>query len=693
MADTLPEPYEPGPPQVDEQFDVALDDAETVIEAGPTSGVLVDPPVTTTFADIVSRADERRPIVPASLRTKTGRQALVTYLTGMAVHEVLFQLSRSWMYAGKLGWYGPIGLFKGMWRLLKWAWHPTLTSLEQTAASRGDLDHGGRLAEQAGDARKTRFLMLLFGLVATAAGALLVRFMAPAWVPWVAAFVALFLLARIGKPSDKPFFERAYNASRYVRLTAELTRRALMAAENKIKEPGDVKFNREIYRDGPGYTAEVSLPTGIIATDIIERRAYLAAGFQLPLAQVWPEPVAGAHPGVLGVWVADRPVDRMKQPPSPLLTAGQLDYWGPLPWGFDMRLRPIDWRVDERNSLFGGMPGSGKTLDARNVGLAAALDPLVQFAISELKGSGDFDAMERLCRDGMYASGADQASKLRTMQILYWLDKECEVRGPKIRKWAKKGLNSQNKLNRAIAEADPSLPPIMAIFDEIQELLTDPDLGKEAADLITSIVKRGRSLGIHLILATQRIDSKSVPTGISSNVSTRMCLAVPSHKEVELVLGTGYYKMGYRPTAFIPPPTGDNPWAGWGYLAGLPTPIRAAYVDNQAAEDIVARAIAMRGGLVPDAEKVQARDMLADAWAVLQPGEPGMPWQVLADRLAERWPEFYAGITADMVRESLERYDVPSQDVKVKVDGAWKTIRGVRRASLETAKRQEIGVS
>jgi S-DNA-T family DNA segregation ATPase FtsK/SpoIIIE len=325
--------------------------------------------------------------------------------------------------------------------------------------------------------------------------------------------------------------------------------------------------------------------------------------------------------------------------------------------------------------------------------LALALDPLVQFAISELKGSGDFDAMEVLCREGMYASGADQGSKLRTMQILYWLDKECEVRGPKIRKWAKKGLNSQNKLNRAIAEADPSLPPICAVFDEIQELITDPELGKEATDLLTSIVKRARSLGIHLILATQRIDAKSVPTGISSNVSNRMCLAVPSHKEVELVLGTGYYKLGYRPTTFIPPAHGDNPWAGWGYLAGLPTPIRAAYVDNNAAEAIVERALALRGGLRPDAEKVQSRDMLADAWAVLQPGEAGMPWQVLADRLAQRWPEFYTGITAEMVREALARYDVPSQDVKVKVDGEWKSIRGVRRASLEEARRQEIAAS
>jgi DNA segregation ATPase FtsK/SpoIIIE, S-DNA-T family len=129
--------------------------------------------------------------------------------------------------------------------------------------------------------------------------------------------------------------------------------------------------------------------------------------------------------------------------------------------------------------------------------------------------------MERLCAEGMYASGADNRSKRRTMEILRWLDQECETRGPLIRTWAAKGLNSQNKLNRAIAQADPRLQPIVGVFDELQELITDPELGKEAKALLTSIVKRGRSLGIHLILATQRIDKESVPKDISSNVSNR----------------------------------------------------------------------------------------------------------------------------------------------------------------------------
>jgi S-DNA-T family DNA segregation ATPase FtsK/SpoIIIE len=660
-------------------------DAEQVVESAPALGGPVDPPPRPiTFADVVSRYDERRPIVPASLRSKAGRHAIIQWMLALGAHTALFHLTRVPKYAALVAWYAPLGMGRAIGRSVKWAmaeegnWH-----LRQEAATRGDA--GTWLALDARRQRQAswRWPLLLVLVLVLLVGLVLVAVAAPAWTHWLLTAGTALLCARLGRPADKPILDRVTVGSRFIRLTAELTRAALVASGAGIKDPAAVRFNREIYRDGPGHTAEVTLPTGVIAVDVIDKRDYLAAGFQLPVAQVWPDPVPGAHPGVLAVWVSDQPVDRMKQPASPLLEAGPLDFWGPLPFGDDVRMRPIRWRLDERNSLFGGMPGSGKTLAARNVALGAALDPLVQFAISELKGSGDFDAMERLCADGLYASGADEGSKHRTMRILHWLDRECETRGPLIRQWAAKGLNSQNKLNRAIAEADPRLRPTLGIFDEIQELITDPILGKEATALLTSIVKRGRSLGIHLILATQRIDKQSVPKGISSNISNRMCLAVPSHVEVDLVLGTGAYRNGARPTTFVPPATGINTWAGWGCLAGLAQPIRASYIDNAAAEAIVDRAIALRGGRSPDApEQAPDRDVLADVIRVFAHiGRPGLHWQKLAELLAEEQPDVYKGATGEAVSALVRAAGVPSVDVKA--DGT--TLKGCRRVEVEAA--------
>jgi S-DNA-T family DNA segregation ATPase FtsK/SpoIIIE len=599
-------------------------------------------------------------------------------------HGVAWQASRLPIYAGKVLMYAPKGLGLAVWKPVKWAsaeegnWH-----LRQHAASRADIDGWLTLDRHRMRSSSGRWWVVGLGALATAAGGTGIVLAAPEWTQIMTEGAALLGLARLGRPEEKPILEHAFNPARYVRLTADLTRAALVASGAGIKEPKQVRFPEEIRRDGPGYTAIVELPTGIIAGDVIDRRDYLAAGFRLPMAQVWPEPVAGAHPGMLAIWVADRPVDRMRQAETPLLTSGPLDYWGPLPWGEDVRMRPVSWRMDERNSLFGGMPGSGKTLAARNVGLGAAMDPLVRFVISELKGSGDLEPLEPLCINGMYASGADERSKDRTMDILRYLDRECERRGPRIREWAKKGLNSENKLNRAIAEADPSLFPLVAIFDEFQELTADPERGKEAKALIVSVVKRGRSLGIHLILATQRIDKESVPRGMSSNVSSRLALAVPSHVEVDLILGTGAYSRGARPTTFVPPADGVNPWAGWGYLAGRDQPVRANYIDGPTAEAIVQRALALRGEItLVDVEEMPDRDVLADVLKVFSHlGRPGAHWETLAEQLAAQRPELYAGLTKDAL--SAQARGAGIESVNVTTDGT--TLKGCRRTAVEQA--------
>ena len=671
-------------------------DAETIDETPLPAGPAVDPPVRpVTFADVVDQFAERRPIVPASLRTRAGRRSLLTLAGATVTYNAAFHGSRSPLYLGKVLLYTPAGLWHALRRSVWWAraeegnWH-----LRQAAATQLDADTWLRLDSQRIKQSRSRWIAFAAGAIAVIIATLLIYFVAPTWTQYATVTALVLALARLGRPADKPIIEHVYNPNRYIRLTAELTRRALVAAVIAIKEPAAIRFEREIYRDGPGYSAVVSLPTGIIATDVIDRRDYLAAGFQLPIAQVWPEPVKGAHPGVLAVWVADRPVDRMKQRATPLLTCGQMDYWGPLPFGDDVRMREVSWRADERNSMFGGMPGSGKTLAARNVALALALDPLVRFVVSELKGSGDMDPLEPLCVQTatghrFYASGAGDDAKQATMEILNWLDRECDRRGPAIRKWAQRGLNKVNKLNRRIALADPSLFPLLAIFDEIQELITDPDLGKEAKRLMTSIVKRGRSLGIHVIFSTQRIDKESVPRGISSNVSNRLCLAVPSHTETDLILGTGAYSRGARPTTFVPPADGDNPWAGWGYLAGRDQPIRASYIDNPTAEAIVARALGMRGVQEPvDAEPADDRDLLADVIRVFaHTNRPGLHWQQLAELLAQEQPGLYAGITGEVISAQVRARGVPSEVVSVDGHNA----RGCRRRDVEAAQQAAIG--
>ena len=77
-----------------------------------------------------------------------------------------------------------------------------------------------------------------------------------------------------------------------------------------------------------------------------------------------------------------------------------------------------------------------------------------------------------------------------------------------------------------------------------------PGLRRGTEDIATDLAKRGPALGIIIMLATQRPDAKSIPTGISANAVLRMCLKVMGQIENDMVLGTSQYKRGIRATMF-----------------------------------------------------------------------------------------------------------------------------------------------
>lgn len=657
-------------------------DAEQVaIEPASDSGPPVDLPATkATFADITSGRDVR-PIVPASLRSAAGRRALVVDGSRLVGHVVAFHAVRLPLYAARIAWYAPRGLVRAAWRITRWAtaeegnWH-----LRQQAASKGDVVAWLNL-----DARRMRESSWRWPLVgaltlATTVAGTIVVLAVPAG-GWLLATAGIGAAAWMGRSYDRPIVDRVTVGGRYIRLTADLVRAALVSAGAGVKDPAAVKFVREIHRDGPGHVALVALPSGVIASDVIDKREYLAAGFRLPVDQVWPDPVDGEHPGVLSIWVADRPVSSMRQPAWPLLDAGQTDFFGEIPYGSDPRLRPVAWRLAERNSLFGGVPGSGKTLAARTVALGAVLDPLVVPLVSELKGSGDFDAFEPLCPSGMYVSGADERSIERTMDLLAWLLNECEVRGPLIKGWVARGYGRDNKLNRRIAEADHRLRPVLGIFDEIQELFTHPEYGKRAVAMMTSIIKRGRSLGLHIILSTQRIDKESIPKAISSNVVNRVALAVTSHIETDLILGTGAYARGARPTSFRP---GVD--AGWSYMTGMVPPVRAAYLDNEQAKAIVARALALREGVAaPSAERVRAYNLAEDVRTVWPGGQDALWLADLLGLLQGLRPDVYGELDTDALSAALRAAGVVPVKVHRKIEGKGYTRAGVRIEAVRAA--------
>ncbi|MFV9634203.1 type VII secretion protein EccCa [Mycobacterium neumannii] len=98
---------------------------------------------------------------------------------------------------------------------------------------------------------------------------------------------------------------------------------------------------------------------------------------------------------------------------------------------------------------------------------------------------------------------------------------------------------------------DARLPPLPALFivvDEFSELLAQhPDF----AELFVAIGRLGRSLGIHLLLASQRLDEGRL-RGLDTHLSYRICLKTFSAGESRAVLGVpDAYTLPGRPGAAL----------------------------------------------------------------------------------------------------------------------------------------------
>lgn len=140
----------------------------------------------------------------------------------------------------------------------------------------------------------------------------------------------------------------------------------------------------------------------------------------------------------------------------------------------------------------------------------------------------------------------------------------------------------------------PPLPSLLVIVDEFGELLTSrPDF----LELFVSIGRTGRSLGVHLLLSTQRLDEGRI-RGLEGHLRYRICLRTFSAEESVLALGSR--------DAFEMPPL-----PGLGYLRvdGSLTHFKAAlstrpYREHRDLEEIAPR-------VVRDFEVVQDGDALA----------------------------------------------------------------------------------
>lgn len=212
---------------------------------------------------------------------------------------------------------------------------------------------------------------------------------------------------------------------------------------------------------------------------------------------------------------------------------------------------------DVAHVLIAGTTGSGKTALARTMILSLALhhslrDLSLVLIDPQGKGYRPLAALPHLARP--LATTAEEAEK-----VLAWMVKVMEERH-------RQGL---------------SWPCMVCFVDELADLMLTA--GARIEPLLTRLVQRGRSAGIHIVACTQKPTMAVIGSLVKSNFPVRLVGSVTSPEDARVATGlkqTGAERLLGRGDFLL-------------VVRGRVYRFQAAYVPPEEVEDIVA---ALRGG-------------------------------------------------------------------------------------------------
>lgn len=189
----------------------------------------------------------------------------------------------------------------------------------------------------------------------------------------------------------------------------------------------------------------------------------------------------------------------------------------------------VDIRSDGPHALVGGTTGAGKSelLQAWILGMAAAHSPQrVTFLLVDYKGGSAF----RDCVKLPHTVGlVTDLSPHLVRRALASLAAELHYREHLLARFKAKDLVELER--RGEVEAPPSL---IIVVDEFAALVQEVP---EFVDGVVNVAQRGRSLGLHLILATQR-PAGVIKDNLRANTNLRMALRMADENDSDDVLGS-----------------------------------------------------------------------------------------------------------------------------------------------------------
>ncbi|GAA8611937.1 FtsK/SpoIIIE domain-containing protein [Helicobacter pylori] len=192
-----------------------------------------------------------------------------------------------------------------------------------------------------------------------------------------------------------------------------------------------------------------------------------------------------------------------------------------VPVGWDINHKEVCFEIGEaqNHTLICGHSGSGKSnfLHVLIQNLAFYYAPNeVQLFLLDYKEGVEFNAYAdpAILEHARLVSVASSVGF--GVSFLSWLDKETKKRGELFKQSGAKDLSDYRKHGE--------MPRLIVVIDEFQVLFSDNKSTKAVEGHLNTLLKKGRSYGVHLVLATQTMRGTDINPSFKAQIANRIAL-------------------------------------------------------------------------------------------------------------------------------------------------------------------------
>lgn len=257
--------------------------------------------------------------------------------------------------------------------------------------------------------------------------------------------------------------------------------------------------------------------------------------------------------------------------------------------------------------LVGAIPRQGKTFAARLAAAGLVLDPHTRLYVADFKAGKDWEAARQVAHRFLSGDTPDHVAEL----IGWLVELVAEVQGRYRRmRQLDDAVCPESKITPAMSRDTALDMPVTAVFlDEVQVPLEEQSLvrvqdrklaaGEYVGELLTWLAKKGPAAGIVLVLATQRPDARTIPSGLRAVLGSRFALRVMDWRDSNIVLGEQMNTRGHDSSRLLPThkgvgilrPDGDTHTGGGEVVA---VTVRTYYMPNDDWRTLCERGRALR---------------------------------------------------------------------------------------------------